>query len=465
MAQNYASRPVTRIASGSAAASALVQISGLKADSQKPGAPSVEDFDAIVSLPLQQLRIQLDAATSDELRGLRFHIGLGKAGTKEANKMLIYDHIAKNRSAAGFESSQFSDLDDDSFADGSHALPPAPALPSFSAIPGVIIPDPMQEDDPWRSSTSRKFIGTPVKSQRGQDVHSGMTPQLQQQRQRLADFLNDNEPSMQPIASPPMPQSEDTASALQALLAGQAALLHGVNDLRANVVTRHQLQAFHELQTTEMRTYVQAELVPVHETFNQFSAQMGLIADRVRQIESHASSDAVGNNRKAVDSSFTKLAVKKFPEKMPLEDRLEIMRNFMDEHFPSISASFGVKHRGDWKDRGQNRCMTGVGIIDVGDADLREFVLKTIDTKKLTMKGQGHSLVVTRALTDKARDRNTAIFSAVELLKKKGGVSESDIVINWENRAVEVCKEEVFKQPKGQGAGSFKNKFGHVELA
>ena len=102
---------------------------------------------------------------------------------------------------------------------------------------------------------------------------------------------------------------------------------------------------------------------------------------------------------------------------------------------------------------------------DVGDADLREFVLKTIDTKKLTMKGQGHGLVVTRALTDKARDRNTAIFSAVELLKKKGGVSESDIVINWENRAVEVCKEEVFKQPKGQGAGSFKNKFGHLALA
>ena len=32
--------------------------------------------------------------------------------------------------------------------------------------------------------------------------------------------------------------------------------------------------------------------------------------------------------------------------------------------------------------------MSGVGIIEVGDADLREFVLKAIVAKKLTMKVQ-----------------------------------------------------------------------------
>ena len=108
--------------------------------------------------------------------------------------------------------------------------------------------------------------------------------------------------------------------------------------------------------------------------------------------------------------------------------------------------------------------MSGVGIIEVGDADLREFVLKTIVAKKLAMKVQGNNLTITRALTDNAKERNTTILSAVELLKKEG-VRESDIVINWDNRAVEVCKEEAFKQPKGQGVGSFKNKFGHLALA
>ena len=52
----------------------------------------------------------------------------------------------------------------------------------------------------------------------------------------------------------------------KALLDGQAALLQGVNDLRTNVVTRQQLQAFYELQSKEMRTYVQAELAAIHNT-------------------------------------------------------------------------------------------------------------------------------------------------------------------------------------------------------
>ena len=88
---------------------------------------------------------------------------------------------------------------------------------------------------------------------------------------------------------------------------------------------------------------------------------------------------------------------------MPLEERLEIQRNFMLGHFPSISPSFGIKHRGDWKDRCKNRSMSRVGIIEVGDADLREFVLKTIVAKKLTMKVQGNNLTITRALTDNAK--------------------------------------------------------------
>ena len=108
----------------------------------------------------------MDAATSDELRILRAHIGLGKAGTKEANEVLIYEHIEKHPIASGVDSSQVSDLGDE-FADSVHALPPVPAMPSFGNVPGVGISDPVQEDDPWR-----KFIGTPMKSHRGQGVHS-----------------------------------------------------------------------------------------------------------------------------------------------------------------------------------------------------------------------------------------------------------------------------------------------------
>ena len=73
--------------------------------------------------------------------------------------------------------------------------------------------------------------------------------------------------------------------------------------------------------------------------------------------------------------------------------------------------------------------MSGVGISEVGDADLREFLLKTIVAKKLTMNVQGNIVTIPRALTENAKKRNTAIFSTVELLKKEG-VRESDTMIN-----------------------------------
>ena len=113
-----------------------------------------------------------------------------------------------------------------------------------------------------------------------------MTPELQREREKLTDFLAGTESSMKPIPAPPMPQIDDTVTMLKALLDGQSALLQGVNDLRTNVVTRKQLQEFHELQASEMRTYVQAELEPIHNTLRQYSAHVGPTADRVARVES-----------------------------------------------------------------------------------------------------------------------------------------------------------------------------------
>ena len=84
MAQHYASRPVTRIGSGSVAAASRAQVSGLK--SELPTVVSIEVFETVLALPLDQLKEKLEDTTSDELRAMRAYIGLGKAGTKEANK-------------------------------------------------------------------------------------------------------------------------------------------------------------------------------------------------------------------------------------------------------------------------------------------------------------------------------------------------------------------------------------------
>ena len=108
--------------------------------------------------------------------------------------------------------------------------------------------------------------------------------------------------------------------------------------------------------------------------------------------------------------------------------------------------------------------MSAVGIIGVGDPDVREFVLRQIETKKMGIQFHGEKLSIVRALTDNAKDPNSALFSAAEVLKKEAGVRENDIEIVWESRAVTVRKEEAFKQPKGQRSGTFKSKFANLTL-
>ena len=108
--------------------------------------------------------------------------------------------------------------------------------------------------------------------------------------------------------------------------------------------------------------------------------------------------------------------------------------------------------------------MSAVGIIDVGDPDVREFDLKQIETKTIGMQFHGGTLSIVRALTHSAKDSNSALFLAAEVLKKEAGVRENDIEIVWESRAVTVRKEKAFNQPKSQGLGMFKGKFANLTL-
>ena len=131
-----------------------------------------------------------------------------------------------------------------------------PPLPLPKPLPGAKpnVQDPLVKSDPWKV-----FVVTPIKSQRGHDVHSGMTPQLHNERQTLEDFLAGTEASMTAIPAPPMPQSNGPESILQVVLEGKNALLQGVNEMPANMVTTQTPAKFHELQSRDMQTYVQAE--------------------------------------------------------------------------------------------------------------------------------------------------------------------------------------------------------------
>ena len=180
---------------------------------------------------------------------------------------------------------------------------------SWPAVAPLPAYDPMEGSDPWKQYAS----------QRGPTVHSGMSPQLIHERQTLEAFLADTfAPSLPPIPTPApiQVQQADSATVFQAILDGQAALLQGVNELRANAVTKQHLQTFHALQSQEMRTYVQAELAPVHAGFKEFGTNMGKFSDRLDRIESGANS--IGNESAGSDTrgpAFRRVVFIGFPSR------------------------------------------------------------------------------------------------------------------------------------------------------
>ena len=100
-----------------------------------------------------------------------FFYGLGKAGTKEANKVLIFEEVEKRRGASVDEKPQTIDIEDDSFAD---SMPWTIVLPApLPTINCAVVPLP----DPWRA-----YIGTPHATRRSSGARSGLSPLLNQNR-------------------------------------------------------------------------------------------------------------------------------------------------------------------------------------------------------------------------------------------------------------------------------------------
>ena len=254
---------------------------------------------------------------------------------------------------------------------------------------------------------------------------------------------------------------------MEQVLAKLTELTVGVNELRAdraNQVTRQDLQEFHEKSMFETKAFVLSQTDPMNESVTELLKSSVENFDRVGKLESRVQKlESRGPGK--FDDSFAKLAVEGFNENAKLEDHLGAMKSFMEKNFPKIDAKFSVIHKGSWGDKGKNRKMTGVGLIDVGCPDLRELLVKTVESKGLKVQSGGKELKVVRALTRSASDRNKAIREAADLLKKQKGLQEKDVVPEWAgDRGVKVKGMYAFKQPKGRELGAFCGAFVHLKL-
>ena len=110
--------------------------------------------------------------------------------------------------------------------------------------------------------------------------------------------------------------------------------------------------------------------------------------------------------------------------------------------------------------------MSGVGLFDVGCPDLRELLIKSIESKGLKVQSGGKDLKVARAKSQSARDRDGALAKASVILKKQAGVEDKDVSIERDGgtRGVKVRNIFAFTQPAGVEMGSFCGEFSHLKL-
>ncbi len=327
---------------------------------------------------------------------------------------------------------------------------PVPPLPrgASASVPHADVPTP----------------ATPVHVEGITAKHSGWSPELEMRRAQINELLVRPRGVPQPLAVPEPVQ--DASGGLNLVLSKLTELTVGVNELRASqasVVTRADLKEFHEKANAETRAFVLSQTDPLNESVTHLLKSEVANFDRVGRLESRVDKLV---KPKGPDLSFQQLAVVQFPENAALEDRLEAMQTFMRTQFPKVHVKgVSVIHRGDWKERGKNRSMTRVGLIDVGNADVREYIMKIIEAKNLKVPCAGKSLKIARAMTDNAKDRNTALTGAADLLKKQPGLSAKDVSIEWTgSRSVKAKGAIAFEQPAGRDLGSFCGAYAHLKL-
>ncbi len=128
-------------------------------------------------------------------------------------------------------------------------------------------PKESMEVDRSESIYQRFAISSPQLTQRSQGAHSGLTPQVENTRQTVDDFLASAVPSLAALPVPPPMPGATVDPTLKAIL-------EGVNELRANTVTKQTMQEFHMLQRAEYQAFVQAENAPLHNAVDHLSRDM-----------------------------------------------------------------------------------------------------------------------------------------------------------------------------------------------
>ena len=300
-------------------------------------------------------------------------------------------------------------------------------------------------------------------------MHSDLTPDLALKRQSLEDFLSVGA-AVAPLVAPPMP-----GTSIDPMM---QAILDGVNDLRANTVTKATLREFHELQAEEMRTFVRAENAPLHHVVGQLSENVTNLArdsvtnfDRIGRVESRMDKLEQGGGSRdrpnKADVNHLRIAFKGFSSE-GVDDRFETLKAFTEKYLGKNSfVCIDTRMTGDYKERKA----TGESFVQFGTQDARDRALDKLQANKQDQNAassKGNKLTISKSKPEWVRQRDWAMRKSEELIQKKVDSRGSKATIKFEkgkeSRKILVDGAEAFVQLRTDARGRFLNDFSDLNL-
>jgi hypothetical protein len=314
--------------------------------------------------------------------------------------------------------------------------------------------------DRSESVYQRFVMSSPQPTQRSLGAHSGLTPQVENTRQTVDDFLASAAPSLAALPDPPILPGSEADPTLKAIL-------EGVNEIRANAVTKQTMQELYLLQRAEYQAFVQAETAPLHNAVGHIARdvvelQRGQVmdSDRIGRLETRLDSGApasAGPNPN--DIALRRVAFVGFPSESSVKERIAAMESFMSKHFADIR--YGMVSL--FPDNDGND--TVHGFVEVADRKVAKRVTSAVKSRSLKVD-LFSGVVVKPAQTAIDRNRNWALRTADRLIRGHPAASGRWIETKRDkDRGIYVDGVKAFSQePRYSKNGTFHGDFSGLKL-
>ena len=194
-----------------------------------------------------------------------------------------------------------------------------------------------------------------------------------------------------------------------------------------DVVTLDQLNLKLNVVKSDMVREFEKTVSKFAEQFTKLEAENKDLKKRVADLESQFKTAST-----SPDPAFKRINFIGFPLANEL-GRVNYIKKWLADHFDGLTCNVGNISKGPMK----NRSLTSISYAEFSDGDMRNTVLKEIQSKNLACKYNGSSILIKPCLTQLIRERIWTFNTAHDLIKAHQAANGKTVVLRKDsNRAI-----------------------------